>query len=79
MSGSLTHSGASRMSNSPPEPVSLQTCIFMLREALFAIDRGDVADAREWIASLTRNLTVDEGIYEFFEARDEHGNHYVEQ
>jgi hypothetical protein len=46
---------------------------------LFAIDRGDVADAREWIASLTRNLTVDEGIYEFFEARDEHGNHYVEQ
>ena len=71
------------MSNEQPNPfgnpVSLQTCIWMLREALFAIDRNDVEDAREWIASLTRSLTKDESVYEFFEAREERGELYVRQ
>ena len=71
------------MSNEQPDPfgnpVSLQTCIWMLREALFAIDRNDVEDGREWIASLTRSLAKDESIYEWIEAKAERGELYVNQ
>ena len=73
------------MSQSQPDfyetfpPISVQQCLFVQRQVLVAIDHGNYAEARSMLASLTRDIATDEGIYEWIETKAEKGELYVRQ